>query len=75
MIVIFCTIGKNLTVEQLWKKVCSLIKEGHLPYCNAKLQVGTMQYSDVHVKFLTHKNPRRQNISKNNNFFKQNSFG
>lgn len=30
--------GKNLTTEQLWKKVCSLIKEGHLPYCNAKLQ-------------------------------------
>ncbi|XP_020608274.1 uncharacterized protein LOC110046897 isoform X2 [Orbicella faveolata] len=30
--------GKNSTTEQLWKKVCSLIKEGHLPYCNAKLQ-------------------------------------
>lgn len=30
--------GKNLTFGQLWKKVCSLIKEGHLPYCNAKLQ-------------------------------------
>ena len=36
---LLCITGKNLTVEQLWKKVCSLIKEGHLPYCNAKLQV------------------------------------
>ena len=32
-------VGKNLTIEQLWKKVCSLIKDGYLPYCNAKLQV------------------------------------
>jgi len=30
--------GKNLTVEQLWRKVRSLIKEGHLLHCNAKLQ-------------------------------------
>lgn len=29
---------KSLTVEQLWKEVCLLIKEGHLPHCNAKLQ-------------------------------------
>lgn len=36
---IICDVGKNLTIVQLWKKLCSLIKEGHLPYCNAKLQV------------------------------------
>ena len=35
----FCFVGKNLTIAQLWKKVCSLIKEGHLPFCNAKFQV------------------------------------
>lgn len=32
------TKGKNSTVEQLWKKVCALIKEGRLPHCNAKFQ-------------------------------------
>lgn len=29
---------ENFTIKQLWKKVCSLIQEGCLPYCNAKLQ-------------------------------------
>lgn len=30
--------GNNLTVEQLWKKVRSLIKESYLPHCNGIFQ-------------------------------------
>ena len=47
--VLFCNTEENFTIKQLWKKVCSLIQEGHLPYCNAKLQVRnlTMEYSYV----------------------------
>ena len=45
--VLFCNTEENFTIKQLWKKVCSLIQEGRLPYCNAKLQVRnlTMEYS------------------------------
>ena len=47
--VLFCNTEENFTIKQLWKKVCSLIQEGRLPYCNAKLQVRnlTMEYSYV----------------------------
>ena len=38
-IFVSCTVGKNATLEQIWKKMRSLIREGHLPHCNAKLQV------------------------------------
>ena len=38
-IFLFCTVGKNTTLEQIWKKMRALIREGHLPHCNAKLQV------------------------------------
>ena len=49
----FCFVGKNLTIDQLWKKVCSLIKEGHLPCCNAKLQVGNSYFTIfTHVLLL-----------------------
>ena len=49
----FCFVGKKLTIEQLWKKVCSLIKEGHLPYCNAKLQVFNNYFTIcTHALFL-----------------------
>ncbi|XP_068754166.1 uncharacterized protein [Montipora capricornis] len=30
--------GKKSTLEMVWRKVRSLIKEGHLPHCNSKLQ-------------------------------------
>ena len=40
----FHVLGKNITTEQLWKKVRSLIKEGHLPCCNAKLQVSSVSH-------------------------------
>ena len=47
--VLFCNTEENFTIKQLWKKVCSLIQEGRLPYCNAKLQVRnlTLEYSYV----------------------------
>ena len=39
-VLLFFTAGNKVAVEQVWKKVCSLIREGRLPHCNGKFQVG-----------------------------------
>lgn len=61
--VLFCNTEENFTIKQLWKKVCSLIQEGCLPYCNAKLQVRnlTLEYSYLCAD-ITSNNTRTRHV-------------
>ena len=48
-VLLFFTTESKVTVDQVWKKVCSLMREGCLPHCNGKFQVGfsTESYHNV----------------------------
>ena len=39
-VLLFFTTENKVTVDQVWQKVCSLMREGRLPHCNGKFQVG-----------------------------------